>query len=218
MRVITFQSADVLSSVFEDGVFYASDLHHRLPKDYKDDRDEEGNSPIWVFADPEITTGCSFHQMQVLFNRWHNEMSLISSAGLADFFMIELELDKMPVHSKTHNDYQYTCVIHRILKSQVVACYTLYPTYHWYFMRPILLEKFKDTSTFVEKVFETPSVNRSAYDDKVDELVFIACCSSAQSVDYREVLKLLPQTHLDDEGLVNAINTAIKRLKESNSK
>lgn len=75
MRVITFQSKDVLNSIIKNGVYFADKDKCREKNDYTSDINQlNGKQPIWVFTNPNI----DYNGLKSgdLLERWRCEMSL----------------------------------------------------------------------------------------------------------------------------------------------
>lgn len=131
-RVVTFQSAEVVREIMEEGLYYADPKKSREGSFNDEDfKACEGNCPIWVFQHPAFkTTKISAGQWCEMLQVFRQEMSISSLDGL---FMIELLLDKQPPIGKAHNASSLACIIPRISIKDVAAIYVVAPSNHWYF-------------------------------------------------------------------------------------
>ena len=136
MRVITFQSKEVVDILLNEDVYFADVTKCREHNDYSEDIAQLGGyCPIWVFINIDM------NNFDTLLERWRCEMSLEQHNGLSKFAMLELEIDESRVKTGlTHNSYKYACVIDRIEFKDLSAIYSVENTEHWYFKR-ITLKK-----------------------------------------------------------------------------
>lgn len=149
MRVLTFQTEDVIQTVLEDGVYYADKQFSRERRDYKLDIEQlNGYHPIWCYAPvsdqpfkrEDFLDGALFH-------RFKCEMSL--RGNLSQFPMIELEVaDDMLKLGLTHNAYLGAKVFSHIDKSMLKAIYRMSFIDHWYFPRVFVEKQYAEDILF----------------------------------------------------------------------
>lgn len=144
MRVVSFQSKEVLDIILKDTVYYADENKLRTSHDYSIDKQQlNGCTPIWVFANENLCEETL--KSGELLERWRCEMSLDQEVGLTQFVMLELEVDPTNLkHGKTHNAYNYACVMNKIDLSQLCAVYRVEHTAHWYFKKIVLVKAYKE--------------------------------------------------------------------------
>lgn len=117
VRILSFQSKEVLDAIKHEGIYYADDAKKRERRDYSLDVEQlDGHQPVWGFALPyeykvdDIYCGYMFLNFKC-------EMSL-SESTLADFVCLELfvpsELVKLGL---THNAC-YFAVVFPYIKAQ----------------------------------------------------------------------------------------------------
>lgn len=111
VRLITFQSKEVLNELKTSKVYYADDTKKRENRDYSLDRNNlKGHQPVWCFKVPEPVEADKWYNGSFLFN-YSCEMSLLHRT-LKDFEMLELLVDEnLPIVGLTHNNYQYSVVL-----------------------------------------------------------------------------------------------------------
>lgn len=151
MRVVTFQSEEVLNIILNEGIYFANSSMCREKNDYSEDiLALNGKTPIWIFANPDI----SFDTLKSgeLLEIWRCEMSLDQKIGLTQFKMLELEIDEnntLIKVGKTHNSYKYACVIDSIKKSQLCAVYHIENTNHFFYKKIVFEQSFNDAKNII---------------------------------------------------------------------
>lgn len=148
-RVVSFQSAEVVSILLEDGVYKADKKLMREGSLCDDDIEVcQGNIPIWVFQHPY------FRSTDVPLSVWPTLLELfrceMSTSSLSGFYMLELLLDVQPPKGKAHNGCSLCCIIPEIRREQVAAIYVLSPTSHWYYYNVTPIYKFVTDVLFPE--------------------------------------------------------------------
>jgi hypothetical protein len=151
MRVLTFQSQEVLETILKDGIYYADSSKAREGHNYHLDIAQLGGKvPVWCFV--SLTGGFTSEKFidGILFNRYNNEMSLWDNKGLSGFLMFELEVPEEQVFKGlTHNAYLGAKVMPFISKESLCAVYQL-KYEHWYYPEVFILRKFRGGILFPE--------------------------------------------------------------------
>lgn len=113
VKLITFQSKEVLTELLSKGIYYADNSKTRESRDYSEDIEAlGGHQPVWCFQIPEPLDLKKWYSGNYYLNIWNNEMSLGYDTRLRDFEMIELEVeDTVPLKGKTHNDYRHAVIL-----------------------------------------------------------------------------------------------------------
>lgn len=133
IRVLTFQSREVLDILLKKGE-YNSDIDlSRESRDYSlDIKQLEGANPIWCFSPVGLKTLYLNKFVKEdflngsLFDRFRCEMSLPSGESLNDLVLLELEIPTENVKvGLTHNAYVGAVVIPSISLSSLIATYSL---------------------------------------------------------------------------------------------
>lgn len=151
MRVLSFQSKEVVNIILNKGEYKADIYLCREKRDYKLDTEQlNGNCPIWCFAP---ITGNEFTSSDfidgVLLERFRCEMSLDQGVGLTKYYLLELEISNEELLTgKTHNAYTGAKVIPFIKFNQLKAIYRVEHTSHWYYKKIILIRSFSDDILF----------------------------------------------------------------------
>ena len=162
IRLLTFQSKEVIDTLYKDGVYYADTSKSREKQDYSKDIEQlNGYNPIWcfsplgykeenkvTFSKEEFIDGC-------LFERFRCEMSLNGSEPLNDLYLLEIEIPAKYIKiGLTHNAYSKAVVISQILSSDVLGLYRLYynqeEEYGWFFPSVNVCNTFREDSLFTE--------------------------------------------------------------------
>jgi hypothetical protein len=150
-RVVSFQSKEVVDTIFINKVYYADKDKMREGSLRQEDIDVcNGRIPIWVFQHPcFVSTDIGHGQWCVLLENFRCEMSIDSLDGL---YMIELLLDKQPPMGKAHNGTSISCIIDSIKFDDVAAVYKLKETEHWYFYEVETRCAFKEDVLFKDSI------------------------------------------------------------------
>lgn len=145
MRVLTFQSQEVIKKIILDGIYFADNKLCRENRDYQADINQlSGFNPIWCFASTK-ETNFKFDDFTdgVLLERFRCEMSLDQEVGLTRFMLLEIEVDDKDVFEGiTHNAYSGAKVVPTITMEQLKAVYRVTPTTHWYYKNVRLLRSY----------------------------------------------------------------------------
>lgn len=127
VKLITFQSKEVLNELLFKGIYYADNSKSREKRDYSKDIEALGGyQPVWCFRVPEPLDLESLYWGNSYIFKWSNEMSLGKGKGLEDFEMIELDVDSsLPITGKTHNSYKHAVVLPYLKIEWLVTTYTI---------------------------------------------------------------------------------------------
>lgn len=138
VRLLSFQTRDVLETIISKGVYLADSNKSREKRDYSKDVEQlKGCNPIWCFSPVGIRvdfkplkTPGKFSQEDFisgsLFDTFRCEMSLSSGESLNDLVILEIGVDyRQPRIGITHNSYQGAVVIQMIELRDLVAVYTV---------------------------------------------------------------------------------------------
>jgi len=145
MRLLTFQSQEVIKKILLDGTYFADGSFCRENRDYQADINQlNGFQPIWCFASTKERDFVYDDFVDgSLLERFRCEMSLDQEVGLTQFLLLELEVDdSIPLTGLTHNAYIGAKVIPYISKKQLLAVYRVTNTTHWYYKNIRLLESY----------------------------------------------------------------------------
>lgn len=148
MRVITFQSGEVLNILVRDGEYYADISKCRESNGYEHElKILDGKCPIWVFTNPDIETGLTYTTPEC----WRCEMSLDHYTGLKAFVAMEFDLSPSNLFTGvSHNAYKYAMVTDHLSLSDLCCTYTIADIVvddsDWYF------KKFTVSNVFNGKV------------------------------------------------------------------
>ena len=151
MRVITFQSQEVLDILLNNKVYYADNNKSRENNDYTKDIERlNGKSPIWVFNNPDIQVNNTLNYFTP--ETWRCEMSLGTKHGLENFLCLEFELDKSSLkQGQTHNSYKYAKVVDKLLLKDLCCVYKVssitdlpkeIKNFDWYFKQFEVIKTF----------------------------------------------------------------------------
>lgn len=152
IRVLTFQSSEVLDILFKDGIYKADILKCREKRSYSEDINTlNGDVPIWCFCKTDGTTyETNDFLTGELFERFKCEMSL-KTKGLAEYKMLELELEDSSLKlGKTHNSYLGAKIIQKITMNNLCAVYELNFNDHWYYPSIVLINRYRPEILFQE--------------------------------------------------------------------
>lgn len=129
VKLITFQSKEVLNELLAKGIYYANNSKSREKRDYsKDIESLGGHQPVWCFRVPEPLNIKDWYRGKYFYT-YSCEMSL-RDKKLKDFEMIELEVDiGLPVVGQTHNDYRHAVIIPYIKIEWLTMTYELSERY-----------------------------------------------------------------------------------------
>ena len=151
MRVLSFQSGDVINILINKGIYYADCNLSREKQNYIEDiKQLNGYNPIWCFI-PKNKIGFTKEDFKdgTRLERFRCEMSLDQKIGLTKFYMLELEIDEKDLkHGITHNAYEYAYVTHYIEFNQLKAVYIIQNTNHWYFKKIIKITCYSNDTIF----------------------------------------------------------------------
>ncbi|MNV48316.1 hypothetical protein D3C71_1402150 [compost metagenome] len=149
MRVLTFQSEDVIHTIIKEGVYRADLQFRRERRDYTKDIEQlDGAIPIWCFT-PVTTKPFEAEDFRdgSLFSLYKCEMSL--NTYLSVFPMIELEVpDNMLKQGLTHNGYSGAKVFSHISKDMLKAVYRLSYDEHYFYPKILLAKAYSDDVLF----------------------------------------------------------------------
>ena len=125
IRVLSFQSKDVVKEIMYQGKYLASDLLKRKSGDYSEDIEQlEGNHPIWGFVVPIAETTFPSDNLNYL-TEFVSEMFL-GSKRLSDFVCLELFIPQHLVkRGITDNSYGSSAVFPYIDKEFLHRTYTI---------------------------------------------------------------------------------------------
>ena len=133
IKVLTFQTREVLGILLEKGEYLADINLSRESREYAKDIEQlNGFNPIWCFSPIGLQT--LFLNKFVmedflngeLFDRFRCEMSLPSGEALNNLVLLELELNCKDIRvGLTHNSYIGAVVIPRLGVNDLVAHYSL---------------------------------------------------------------------------------------------
>ena len=138
VRLLSFQSKEVLESLFKNGIYHCNVDLSRERRNYSEDiKQLDGMNPIWCFTPKNISS--YFVKLDVkdkfiqkdfingyLFQTFRCEMSLPSGESLNNFVLMELEVsDELPKVGITHNSYNGAVVIPEIKVENLIATYTV---------------------------------------------------------------------------------------------
>lgn len=141
IKVVSFQSAEVLNKLLTDGVFWADAKKSREGRDYRPDIDQLGCLPVWLFAKPDKSSLSKEDFMDgTLLEKCRCEMSLRQDPGLSKFYMLELEIDPQAIKvGLTHNACDWAFVKECFTITELKAVYQVIPTSHFYYkaIRPL---------------------------------------------------------------------------------
>lgn len=134
MRLLTFQSKEVLELLLSETHYYADSTKSREMRDYSQDIEQlNGYQPIWCFspvglssvAKSNIFSECDFKDGS-LFDRFRCEMSISKKEVLSSLFLLEVEIDaSIPKRGLTHNAYIGAVVIPELIEGNLIAVYKL---------------------------------------------------------------------------------------------
>ncbi|MNL91070.1 hypothetical protein D3C81_07980 [compost metagenome] len=134
IRLLSFQSEDVLASLLKDGVYLADTTKSRERRDYSRDIAQlNGSNPIWCFSPVGLKTSVKdkfikedFIDGKFFFN-FNCEMSTRSPEDLNNKVILEIEVDKsVPKIGLTHNAYIGAVVIPKIAIEDLKGVYRLH--------------------------------------------------------------------------------------------
>lgn len=134
IRVLSFQSEDVLAALLKDGMYLADTTKSRERRDYSRDIEQlNGSNPIWCFSPVGLKTKVKdkfikedFIDGKLFFN-FNCEMSTRSPSDLNNKVILELEVDKnVPKIGLTHNAYIGAVVIPKIDIGALKGVYRLH--------------------------------------------------------------------------------------------
>lgn len=167
VRLLTFQSREVLELLLRDGSYLADPTKSRERRDYKEDIAQlNGANPIWcfspigirsVFTPMKVKDNFSYEDFisGVFFQNFRCEMSLGSGEGLNNLFLLEIECNrKLPKVGLTHNSYIGAVVIPKLELNNLIAVYQLNyvddDDFKWYYPDVTIINIYKDTPLFKE--------------------------------------------------------------------
>jgi hypothetical protein len=151
VRVLTFQTEDVIHNVLEDGIHKCETRFSRERRDYSADIEQlEGAMPIWCYAPvgKEKFETEDFRNGE-LFQLFKSEMS---TKALSQFAMLELEVeDSLLRTGLTHNAYEGAKVFPYITRDMLKAVYRLSFDEHWYLPQVLLAKAYDDDYLFPDR-------------------------------------------------------------------
>lgn len=163
MRVLSFQSQEVLDILNSDGEFIRDINKSREGRENKLELEEYGyDNVIWVFApmdmsrlgdrkyfiEDDFVSGDLFHSFSC-------ELSVRRTTDLNDLLLLEIDVDEEHIKTGlTHNSCSYVKVINGLKKEQIKAVYKLnYDRSRevgWYYPIVEVIERFNDNTIFKE--------------------------------------------------------------------
>lgn len=170
MRLLTFQSKEVLKTILQNGIYFADNKLCREKRDYQADINQLGGfNPIWCFASTK-ETNFKFDDFTdgVILERFRCEMSLDQEVGLTRFILLEIEVDTKDVFNGiTHNAYSGAKIIPSIRIEQLKAVYKVVNTTHWYYKNIRLLRSYNGDDILFPNGLQTLKrrvINNVAYE------------------------------------------------------
>lgn len=151
LRVLSFQSKEVLEILLSTGVYEPVLDKAREGHSYEDDiRQLGGKIPIWCFGpirkDQFVTEDFADGS---LFFRFNNEMSLNGTKEFHNFTLLELVLPFKEVkYGLTYNAYLGSKVFSTLKLENLRAVYSLDYTESWYFPKINLVARFSNDILF----------------------------------------------------------------------
>lgn len=157
MRVLTFQSKEVINTILVEGRYYANIEKCRERNDYsKDINTLNGKVPIWIFIpvdkNNKYTLKEKFEEIDFkdgeLLDRFRCEMS---TNYLTDFHLLELEVSNELIHKGiTRNDFEAAKIISHIDINMLCAIYTVEPTSYSYYPKVKVYRRYRKSILFPE--------------------------------------------------------------------
>lgn len=131
MRVLTYQSMEVLNILREQGTYKADLNLSREINDYKEDTAKlNGAVPVWGFVHPAWQLGFEIFADEFIYStmfiKHRCEMSLTNTDGLKNFVLIEIDIPVEEIQlGTTHNSYNGSIIMDKLQLKDVVAVYSL---------------------------------------------------------------------------------------------
>lgn len=169
IRVLSFQSRDVLEVLLKDGKYHPSIELSREGRDYRLEKEKYGfKDVIWCFSpigwynpvnNPRLKIDGKFSKEDFIdgskFFNFRCEMSLPDNEDLNDLVLLELEYDIDELkRGLTHNGCSYVNVVPRLTIENLVAVYRLqYDRSRengWYYPEVFVEKVYKDNPLFDE--------------------------------------------------------------------
>ena len=162
IRVLSFQSQEVLDILIREGIYYADPTKSRENRFYTEDiKQLNGFNPVWCFSPIGYgeETKFKFEEEDFsngnLFDRFRCEMSITDGNLLNPKYLLEIEVPAKDIRiGLTNNVYPRAVVIPKIKCENLVGIYRLSycdgNSANWFYPYVLFLKRYREDSLFKE--------------------------------------------------------------------